>query len=89
MKKRLIRRLFSLVLAVGLTILFIMLFTSGSDKQEYTYTVKKGDTLYSIAQDLHVDNWRKFAYETCKNNGLEQGGLIYPGQIIYVMVEGE
>ncbi len=84
MKKILIRRLFALVLAVGLTILLIMLFTSGSDKEEYTYTVKKGDTLYSIAQDLHVDNWRKFAFETCKNNGLEQGGLIFTGQEIVI-----
>lgn len=84
MKKRLLRRLFALVLAVGLTILLIMLFTSGSDKEEYTYTVKKGDTLYSIAQDLHVDNWRKFAFETCKNNGLEQGGLIFTGQEIVI-----
>lgn len=86
MKKILIRRLFALVLAVGLTILLIMLFTSGSEpKTEYTYTVKKGDTLYSIAQDLHVDNWRKFAFETCKNNGLEEGGLIFAGQEIVIL----
>ncbi len=85
MKKRLIRRLFALILAVGLTILLIMLFTSGSDKQEYTYTVKKGDTLYSIAQDLQIENWRRFAFETCKNNGLEEGGLIFAGQELVIL----
>ena len=85
MKKILIRRLFALVLAVGLTILLIMLFTSGSEpKTEYTYTVQKGDTLYSIAEDLQIENWRRFAHETCENNGLEQGGLIFTGQEIVI-----
>lgn len=85
MNKRLIRRrLFALALAVGLAILLIMLFTSGTEKQEYTYKVKNGDTLYSIAQDLHIDNWRKFAFETCKNNGLEEGGLIFAGQELVI-----
>lgn len=87
-KKRILQRCFALILAAVLTILLIMLFTSGSHqaepKTEYTYTVQKGDTLYSIAEDLQIENWRKFRYETCKNNGLEQGGLIFTGQEIVI-----
>ena len=88
MKKRMLQRCFSMLLAAVLTILFIMLFASGSHqsetKKEYTYTVQTGDTLYSIAQDLEIENWEKFRYETCKNNGLEQGGLIFAGQELVI-----
>ena len=50
------------------------------------YTVKNGDTLYSIAEEYGIKDWRKWAYEVCKNNDLKQGGLIYPGQTIMIEV---
>ena len=53
-----------------------------------TYTVQNGDTLYSIAEEYGIKNWRKWAYETCEVNGIEQGGLIYPGQIIVISTDG-
>ena len=77
--------------AIILSILFILAFSSFAPREEEptkqmtTYTVQKGDTLYSIAEDLGIKNWRKFAYETCELNGIEQGGLIHPGQEIIVM----
>ena len=75
------------VVAVLITIA-ILFFTSFHNKEETTYTVKKGDTLYSIAAEHGVKNWRKWAYETCEINGIEQGGLIYPGQIIVISTDG-
>ena len=53
-----------------------------------TYTVQNGDTLYSIAEEYGIKNWRKWSYETCKINGIEHGGLIYPVQIIVISTDG-
>lgn len=81
-KKRILNRCIAL-LFVALFIALMLLIFTGCDsepKTEYTYTVQKGDTLYTIAQDFEIKDWRKFAYETCVNNGLEQGGMIFPGQ---------
>lgn len=50
------------------------------------YTVKNGDTLYSIAEEYGVKNWEEWRYETCKTNGIKQGGLIHPGDIITIEV---
>ncbi len=74
--------LFSTVLAV--VVLILAGADSGKEKQYMSYTVVNGDTLYSIATKLEVDNWRKWVYETCENNGIEQGGMIYPGQEILI-----
>jgi hypothetical protein len=54
--------------------------------QTQEYTVQPGDTLYSIAEEYGIKNWRKWSYEVCKNNGLKQGGMIHPGQIITIEV---
>ena len=76
------------VCAVATFLTVTVLFcTSFVIKEEETpiriqYTVKNGDTLYSIAEEYGIKNWRKWRYETCKSNGIEQGGLIYPGQTI-------
>ena len=85
-KRRILKRCAAL-LFVALFIATLILIFTGCDsepKKEYTYTVQTGDTLYSIAQDLEIENWEKFRYETCKNNGLEQGGLIFTGQEIVI-----
>ena len=42
-----------------------------------SYTVRSGDTLYSIAWRNRLD-WRDLA----RWNGLADGGLIYPGQVL-------
>ena len=75
------------VCAVATFLTITVLFcTSFSMKEPETvqiqYVVKNGDTLYSIAEEYGIKNWHKWRYETCKNNGIEQGGLIYPGQTI-------
>lgn len=54
--------------------------------QTQEYTVQPGDTLYSIAEEYGIKNWRKWSYEVCKNNSLKQGGMIHPGQIITIEV---
>lgn len=87
MKKRklILKRCAALLFVALFLALMILLFTSGTEpKTEYTYTVQKGDTLYSIAEDLQIENWRRFAHETCENNGLEQGGMIFTGQEIVI-----
>jgi lipoprotein NlpD len=52
-------------------------------KPEYAtaskYTVRSGDTLYSIAWRNRLD-WRDLA----RWNGLADGGLIYPGQVLHL-----
>lgn len=79
------------ILLAALLIACVVVFcTSFYIKEETTaqtqYTVQTGDTLYSIATDFGIENWRKWSYEVCKNNKLKQGGMIHPGQIITIEV---
>ena len=68
----------------------IVFCTSFHNKEETPirtkYIIQQGDTLYSIAKDYGVKDWRKWAYETCEVNGIELGGLLYPGQIITIEI---
>ena len=49
-----------------------------------TYVVKKGDSLYSIAQDYNMD------YNTLALlNGLKEGEYIYPNQELMVPINNE
>lgn len=77
---------------VALLITVVIVFCTSFHSKEETpvrtqYTVRQGDTLYSIATEHGIKNWRKWSYETCELNGIEQGGLIYPGQIITIEVK--
>ncbi len=84
-KEKLLENLMYFVVAIVIAaIVFLLTGCTSEPKKEHTYTVQKGDTLYTIAQDLGIEDWRKFRYETCKNNGLEQGGLIFTGQEIVI-----
>ena len=79
------------ICAVAVFLAIVVLFCTSFYIKEETvvhtqYTVQEGDTLYSIAEEYGIKNWRKWSYEVCKNNGIEQGGLIYPGQIITIEV---
>ena len=75
-------------LLITIAIVFCTSFHSKEETPVLTqYTVRQGDTLYSIAAEHGIKNWRKWAYETCELNGIEQGGLIYPGQIITIEVK--
>ena len=72
---------------ITLAIVFCTSFHSKEETPVQTqYTVRQGDTLYSIAEEHGVKNWRKFAHKTCEVNDIEQGGLLYPGQIITIEV---
>ena len=35
---------------------------------------------------FYIKEERKWAFEVCELNGIEQGGLIYPGQIIAIKI---
>lgn len=88
MKKRK-ESLIQVLMVLIFTVLIIVLFTSlapkeGQASEMCIYTVCPGDTLYSIAQEYNIKDWRKWAYETCQRNGIEQGGLIYPDQEIII-----
>ena len=76
--------------AAAIITLAIVFCTSFHSKEEtpvqMQYTVRQGDTLYSIAEERGIKNFDQWRYETCKLNGIEQGGLIYPGQIITIEV---
>ena len=64
------------------------IYTNEETSVKTQYTVQSGDTLHSIAEEHGIKNWRKWAYEVCELNGIEHGGLIYPGQIITFEIEG-
>jgi LysM repeat protein len=85
-RRAILKRCGALLAVVLMTVTLILLFTSfAKPKQTTIYTVQKGDNLYTIAEAFGIENWRKFAYETCEINGLEQGGLIFPGQDIVIL----
>lgn len=78
---------------VSLLITIAIVFCTSFHNKEETpvrmqYTVRQGDTLYSIAAEHGIKNWRKWVYETCEVNGIEHGGEIYPGQIIIISTDG-
>ncbi len=80
------------ICAVAVVLTIGVLFCTNFNKEEETpartqYTVQQGDTLYSIAVEHDIKNWRKWAYETCEVNGIKLGGLLYPGQIITIKVK--
>ena len=72
--------------AVFLTVTVLFCTSFIKNTVQIQYTVQEGDTLYSIAEDYGIKNWRKWSYEVCQNNAIKQGGLIYPGQIITIEV---
>ena len=78
--------LVSFLITIAVVICTSFCFEKEIPMQEAQYVVKNGDTLYSIAEEYGIKNWRKWAYEVCKNNDIKQGGLIYPGQIITIEI---
>ena len=67
-----------------------MLIGAGQNAEEVCwkpYIVCPGDNLYDIAAEVGVENPEKFSYEVCKKNGIPQGGLIHPGEIILIYGE--
>lgn len=61
--------------------------TKGETFVQTQYTIKEGDTLYSIAEDYGVKDWRKWVYETRKANNITNCGALQPGQIITIEVK--
>lgn len=57
------------------------------EMEQISYTVKPYDTLYSIAADLGIENWRKWSYDVRKLNNIQNGGEIFVGDEIIILVE--
>lgn len=79
------------VLLASLLITIAVVFCTSFYIKEETpvqiqYTVKSGDTLYRIASEYGIKNWRKWAFEVYQNNGIKQGEPIYPGQILTIEI---
>jgi lipoprotein NlpD len=69
----------------GLLLLIAVLLTSCSSTPERpaTYTVKRGDTLYSIAWRHHLDY-----QQLARWNGIGRDYVIYPGQVLKLQPSG-
>jgi LysM repeat protein len=79
------------VLTVAFFMTIVILFGANLvNKEEKTvstqYTIRPGDTLYSIAEDYGVKNWRKWVYETRQENNITDCGALRPGQVITIEV---
>ena len=85
------RKIFAWVLAIVLLVFVVfMLIGAAQNVKEVcweTYVVRPGDTLYDIAAEVGAENPEKFSYEVCKKNGIPQGGLIFPGDVILIYGE--
>lgn len=61
---------------------------NGAPDDWVPYTVKSGDTLWSIAAENKVNNWEKWLYEVrAANPGLNAGSLT-PGDTIKIYKGG-
>ncbi len=87
--KRRIQIAAALCLLVIVVVLLLGLATKSTEKEWTTYTVRPGDKLWDIAEELEVQNWDKWRYETCQVNNIQQGGLIFPGQELVVYVSSQ
>ena len=80
-----------LLLMSFLLTIAVLFCASVCPKKETTaqiqYTIQKGDTLYSIAGDYGIKNWRKWVYETREANNITNCGTLQPGQIITIGVK--
>ena len=85
--KKDIKILIALCLLVFVLVGLLKLAAKPQQKEWTTYTVRPGDKLWDIAQELEVQNWNKWHYETCQVNGIRQGGMIHPGDIIITYKE--
>lgn len=80
-----------LAILLWLFVLF-MLIGAGQNAKEVcweSYVVRPGDTLYDIAAEVGAENPAEWSYEVCRKNGIPQGGLIFPGDVILVYGEAE
>lgn len=88
MNERIIAGVVVLIIAL-LVLLFLGCTLEEPAWVEVTYTVRPGDTLWDIAQELGIENYDKWHYEVCKRNGIPSGGLIFPGDEIVLMQNAE
>ena len=78
------------VLLVTGLVIFVALLLCGAGEGdvffEAVYVVQPGDSLYSIAAELEISDWRRWAHRVCERNGLAGGGEIVAGSEIVVFV---
>lgn len=80
-----------LLMSLLLTIVVLFcarIYTKEENLVQTQYTIKKGDTLYSIAEEHGIKNWQKWVYETRKANNITDCGTLQPGQVIVVFTDG-
>lgn len=82
--------LFIIALACLLVLVVILLLGAVPKQAEWIrelYIVQPGDTLYSIAAEHGISDWRRWSYEVCEVNGITDGGTICPGDEIIIFRE--
>ena len=85
MKKALFLMALSCLLV--LAVLLVLGFSPAPEEWEQeAYVVGSGDTLYSIAVEHGISDWRKWCYEVCRLNNIEDGGTICTGDEIIIYV---
>lgn len=85
MKRRIALAAGTCLLAI-VALLLIGMVTHEPERVQSTYTVRPGDKLYTIAADMGIRNWRKWAYEVCELNGIKDY-MIHPGDCIIIFTE--
>ena len=88
-----VQKALATVLAVILALFILfMLIGAGQNAKDVCckpYLVCSVYTLYDIAEECGTKNPANWSYDVCKKNGIPDGGLIFPGDVILVYTEGE
>lgn len=70
-----------IVVVVAVVVWAVFAHDSGAGGPERRYEVRRGDTLWSIAESTYAGDPRKGVWELQRRNGLD-GTTIVPGQLL-------